>query len=80
MRQSREFLVITFSETTDAMAAEKLLQEAGFPGRIIPIPRQLSAGCGLAFRTQMELRERAQEVLKEAGIRWHEMEPVRLWV
>ena len=80
MRQSREFLVITFSETTHAMAAEKLFAEKGIPGRIIPIPRQLSAGCGLSFKTEKEWKTDAETVLKEAGIRWHEMEPVRLWL
>ena len=80
MRQSREFLVITFSETTDAMAAEKVFAEKGIPGRIIPIPRQLSAGCGLSFKTEMGWKTGAEAVLKEAGIHWHEMEPVRLWV
>ena len=80
MRQSRDFLVITFSETSDAMAAEKLFQERQIPGRIIPIPRQLSAGCGLSWRTEPEEREPARKELDAAGIRWHEMELVKLWV
>ena len=80
MRQSRDFLVITFSETSDAMAAEKLFQERQIPGRIIPIPRQLSAGCGLSWRTEPEERESAGKELDVAGIRWHEMELVKLWV
>ncbi len=80
MRESREFLVITFSETSDAMAAEKLFQEMQVPGRIIPIPRQLSAGCGLSWKTELSERERAESALQGAGIRWHEMEPVKLWV
>ena len=80
MRQSREYLVITFSETTDAMAAERLFAELSFPGRIIPIPRQLSAGCGLAFRTEMGMDAQAQDALSRAGIRWKEMAPVRLLV
>lgn len=80
MRQSREFLVITFSETTDAMAAEKLFLSRGIPGRIIPIPRQLSAGCGLSFRTEPEWKEQARMTMLSEGIRWHEMEPVVLWV
>ena len=58
MRKSRIFLVITFSETADAMAAEKLLAGRQIPGRIIPIPRQLSAGCGLSWRTEPELEDR----------------------
>ncbi len=80
MRQSREFLVITFSETSDAMAAEKLFQEQQIPGRIIPIPRQLSAGCGLSWKTEPALREHVVMAMEGAGIRWHEMELVKLWV
>lgn len=80
MRQSREFLVITFSETSDAMAAEKLFQEQQIPGRIIPIPRQLSAGCGLSWKTEPALRELVVMAMEGAGIRWHEMELVKLWV
>lgn len=79
MRQRKEFLVITFSETTDAIAAEKLLPKHGIPGRIIPIPRQLSAGCGLSWKTDMEWEDRAREALEAEGIRWQEMEPVTLW-
>ena len=80
MRESREFLVITFSETSDAMAAEKLFREEGLPGRIIPIPRQLSAGCGLSWKTELSEKESAEHALVRAGIRWHQMEPVTLWV
>ena len=80
MRQSKEFLVITFAETTDAMAAEKLFRKLEFPGRIIPIPRQLSAGCGLSFRTEADCKEQAKQILESAGIRWQEMELVRLLV
>ena len=80
MRESREFLVITFSETSDAMAAESLFQERQIPGRIIPIPRQLSAGCGLSWKTEPAERENVRAALLDAGIRWHEMELVKLWV
>jgi len=80
MRRSRDFLVITFSETSDAMAAEKLFQERQIPGRIIPIPRQLSAGCGLSWRTEPEARDAVRRELDAAKIRWHEMELVKLWV
>lgn len=80
MRQSRDFLVITFSETTDAMAAEKVFTEMMLPGRIIPIPRQLSAGCGLSWRTETDLKDVALRALEESGIHYQEMATVRLWV
>ena len=80
MRQRKTFLVITFSETADAMAAERQFGMLGIPGRIIPIPRQLSAGCGLSWRTEQDQQQRAKEVLQEAGIHWEAMEPVSLMI
>lgn len=72
--------MITFSETADAMAAERLFQKLQVPGRIIPIPRQLSAGCGLSWRTETGQEERVKKALEGAKIRWQEMQPVSLWV
>ena len=78
MRTQREFLVITFSETADAIAAEKILKKNKISGRMIPVPRSLSAGCGLSWRTETEERETAGRVLEEAGIQWQAMETVAL--
>lgn len=44
------FCIITFESTHSAMACEKHLQAEGFAVRIIPVPVQVSAGCGLAVR------------------------------
>lgn len=44
--QERIKAVVTFHTTTDAMAMEKACKEAGAPGRLIPVPREISAGCG----------------------------------
>lgn len=42
-------LVITFHTTTEAMAMEAICKEAQAEGRLIPVPRVISAGCGLAW-------------------------------
>ena len=57
MRNKENRLVITFHSTTEAMEAEKRLKELGVPGRLIPIPRQLSAGCGLAWSADVYKRQ-----------------------
>ncbi|MGL5173387.1 MAG: DUF3343 domain-containing protein, partial [Olsenella sp.] len=36
-------LVIAFDSTTAALAAERELGARGLPGRIIPLPREISA-------------------------------------
>lgn len=41
MRKKELKLVVTFHTTTDAMAMEKACKEAGAPGRLIPVPREI---------------------------------------
>ena len=49
-RVKKLYHVITFHTTTHAMAYEKKCMEENIPGRIIPVPREITAGCGLAWR------------------------------
>lgn len=51
MRQKTPKVVITFNTTTDAMAfeMESKTDPAAMPGRIIPVPSEISAGCGLSW-------------------------------
>ena len=50
MRAKRPYIVLSFGSTVAAMAWEKRCAEKTIPGRLIPLPRELSAGCGLAWR------------------------------
>lgn len=68
MRKKELKLVITFHTTADAMAMEKVCKEQNVPGRIIPVPRAISAGCGLAWCAQLEEREEIAVAMKAAGI------------
>ena len=47
MRAKELKLIVTFHTTTAAMAMEKACAAAGIPGRLIPVPREITAGCGL---------------------------------
>lgn len=79
MRQKKPALVVTFAATADAMAMERYCQERGLPGRLIPIPREIHAGCGLAWKTQPEEKDAFIATLEEAGIRWEDMAVLELW-
>ena len=50
MREKKLWLIITFHTTTAAMAMESLCTEKGLPGRLIPVPREITAGCGMSWR------------------------------
>ena len=46
-------LLITFHTTAGAMALEKRCRAAGLAGRLIPVPREITADCGLAWRGEL---------------------------
>ena len=68
IRQKKQRLVVTFHTTADAMAMEKTCKAHGVSGRLIPVPREISAGCGLAWCAEVENRETLVNVMYEVGI------------
>ena len=66
MRNKRTYQVLSFRTTAEAMAWEKHCLAAGIPGRLIPLPREISAGCGLAWRMLPEEFEQWQNRLDPA--------------
>lgn len=73
MRKKELKLVITFHTTADAMAMEKACKEHHVPGRIIPVPRSISAGCGLSWCADLTDREEIAAMMVKAGIKEEEM-------
>ena len=51
MIKPNEYYILAFNTTTDAMQAEKLLKDK-FNIAIMPVPREISSGCGLSIRFQ----------------------------
>ena len=66
MRQKRPALILAFDSTSQAIAAEKLFQENGLPGRMIPVPAQISAGCGLAWKAEPDEKQALLDALSRA--------------
>lgn len=50
------------------MACEELCGHAGLPGRMIPVPGQISAGCGLAWKAAPQDQDALVSALAEAGV------------
>ncbi len=67
-RVRRPSLVIAFPTTAAAMACEELCQAQGLPGRMIPVPGEVSAGCGLAWKAAPEDRAVLEGALAAAGV------------
>ena len=72
MLKKRPTLILTFATTTQAMAAEKFCAQQNLPGRLIPVPREITAGCGLSWKAQPDDKDRLIAALTEAGLQWEQ--------
>ena len=66
MIRKQQRVVFTFHTTTDAMAAESLCKDLG--GRMIPVPGEITADCGLAWCAEPGMEEILSDVLNAAEI------------
>jgi len=65
MRQREEKCIVTFRTTTGAMAMERACKVRGLPGRLIPVPRTITAGCGMCWAAPREARTAVEELVME---------------
>lgn len=64
MREKMDYFVVTFPTTTAALAWEDVAKEKGISGRLIPIPQEITAGCGLAWKMPISEKETVQTLLQ----------------
>ena len=72
MLKKKPTLIITFATTTQAMAMESFCTRQNLPGRLIPVPREITAGCGLSWKAAPEEKDPLIAALTEAGMQWAE--------
>ncbi len=70
MLKKKPTLILTFATTTQAMAVEKFCAQQNLPGRLIPVPREITAGCGLSWKARPEEKDSLLTALAEAGLQW----------
>ncbi len=60
--------IITFSTTTYALEAERLCKKEGLPGRLIPVPSVISAGCGMAWCASPEYTADIRKLFEHGNV------------
>ena len=60
-----EYYLLTFESTHAAISTEKLLKPAEVT--IMPVPRFISASCGISVRIRPEKKEEAEEIFRESS-------------
>ena len=63
MRTKQNYQILTFHTTTAAMAMEDYCHE-----QKIPLPQEISAGCGLAWRMLPGEYEQEKDRIEKSGI------------
>lgn len=78
MRERSWKYIVTFHTTTSAMAFESVCEKRNIPGRLIPVPKELSTGCGLAWCVELEYADVIDDLVEnekleydKAGKIWH---------
>ncbi|MBE6928410.1 MAG: DUF3343 domain-containing protein [Ruminococcaceae bacterium] len=61
MRKKELCAILTFSTTTEAMAMEA----QGLPGRLIPVPTDIHAGCGMCWKAPIAEKARLLAAVQE---------------
>lgn len=70
MREKEKKVVVTFRTTSEAIAMEARCLEEKVPGRLIPVPREISAGCGLSWAMPADWDGDIGQWMKENGLHW----------
>ncbi|WP_176893105.1 DUF3343 domain-containing protein [Fusobacterium varium] len=68
MMKEEKFFLLTADSTHLIIKSEKILKENGIECRIIPLPSEVKATCGLSIRTDIENKDIVDEILKSNGI------------
>ena len=68
MRQKNRRCMITFPDTTQAMAMESFCRKRGLPGRLVPVPGEISAGCGMCWMTDPDMQAAWETAMKQNHI------------
>lgn len=68
MRERSEKCVVTFRTTAGAMAMEAACRAGGLQGRLIPVPRSVTAGCGLCWAAPPASREALEDLVMKKGL------------
>ncbi len=76
MIEKKLSLVVSFNKTTDAMAVEEYCLKNGVSGRLIPLPKEISAGCGLAWKCDIGSKKDMEKVLLDLNIKCDKMSEI----
>lgn len=71
-------VIVTFPNTTTALAMEAACKEANVPGRIIPVPNKIYAGCGFSWCADAEEKDAIQSFIAQKELTYSEVHLIEM--
>lgn len=71
-------LIISFNRTTDAMAFEDYALKNSISGRLIPLPKEISAGCGLSWKCNISDKDIILKALDDINIKYDKISEIMI--
>ncbi|MGL4402546.1 MAG: DUF3343 domain-containing protein [Fusobacteriaceae bacterium] len=65
---TENFLLFAADSTSQVIQCETLLKDGGIQCRVIPLPSEIKASCGLSIKLQKEDLEKSIDILKSNNI------------
>lgn len=65
MRKKELRIIVTFHTTTSAMGFESYAHKKEIQGRLIPVPKEITAGCGLSFSAPVSVEDQVRGLASE---------------
>jgi predicted secreted protein len=62
------YKIILFDSTNYVMMAESILKDENVKMRVVPVPRDLSASCGVSIRIMAEDEPKVLEIFSKMGV------------
>ena len=69
MENNSENIVIAFPNETFVFCLEKALAKQNIKSKIIPVPRSISAGCGMALKVEKHNKEICIDIINKNDIK-----------
>lgn len=64
MKDGKDYSVALFSSVSHVLKAEKILKKSAILYKIIPVPKSISADCGVCIRFHKDQRDTIMDALK----------------
>lgn len=75
-KKNSDYGIVIFDTTQAAIKAEKIINQAGIKIKMIPVPRHISANCGVSIRFDLPISDKIRSILNENNVPYAEIRPL----